>query len=96
MDERQAYREKMEAQLREWSSEIDALQARAEKLEAEAKRSAIQRIEALRAQRAAAQEKLETLKGAGDKAWEDLRRGVENAWADLKQAVQEAAARFSK
>lgn len=96
MSEQQAYREKMEAQLRDWSARIDALQAKTHKLEADAKLKAIERVNDLRAQQAAVREKLNSLMRANGAAWEDIKLGVEKAWSALTDAVQDAAAHFGK
>jgi len=96
MSEQQAYCEKMEAQLRDWSARIDALQAKTHKLEADAKLKAIERVNDLRAQQAAVREKLDSLTRANDAAWEDIKLGVEKAWSALTDAVQDAATHFGK
>lgn len=94
MDMKEAYKEKMQAQLDEWTAEIDKLKARARGMEADAQISSMKEIDALRAKRDAAAEKLEQLERAGDEAWEDLRSGVERAWDALASSVKSASARF--
>ena len=94
MDIKQAYQEKMAAQLKEWQSKIDELKARAEKLEAEQKIKYYEQIESLRIKQQHAYDKLEQMHDASESAWEELKAGVELAWQDLKQAVEHARERF--
>ena len=93
---RKAYVEKMEAQLKEWGTEIDILKAKAEKSKAEAKVAYLKQIEELRSKQESVKQKVHELKGSGDEAWEDFRKGVEDALADMKKALKRAASRFKK
>ena len=94
MNDKQAYEKKLQAQLEEWSAEIDRLKARATDLEADAQLELNERIEGLRAMRDAASERLDELRKAGDDAWEDLKGGVDEAWTKLEQAFLKAKSRF--
>ena len=94
MDMKQAYEEKLEAQLREWQAKIDQLKARADRAEAEKKIDYQQEIDSLQARQQALQEKLEELRGAGEDAWEEVKAGAELAWRDLEQAVNRAFDHF--
>lgn len=96
MKNREAYREKLEAQMREWSAKIDLLKAKADQAEAEAKIEYSKRIEDLRQRKEALQAQLAELKNAGDAAWEEIKSGVEKASAELKSAVESAAAKFKE
>jgi hypothetical protein len=58
MDTKEAYQEKFDAQLREWSAKIDELKAKADKAKAEAKIEYCEQIDGLRSKQAAAQTKL--------------------------------------
>ena len=94
MNKKQAYEEKLQAQLKEWSAQIDLLKARAENAEAESKVRYSETIEKLQSKKAFAEQKLQELRHAGDDAWTDLQEGLENAWADLGTAVRSAVERF--
>jgi hypothetical protein len=91
---RKAYEEKIDAQLKEWSAQIDLLKARADRAKAEAKIDYYKTIEALQDRQEEAATKLKELKNAGDAAWEDVKKGAEKAWADIKTAYKDAASRF--
>ena len=96
MENKEAYRKKLEAQMREWSAKIDLLKARADQAEAEAKIEYRNRIEDLRKKRAVLQEKLNELKKASDAAWKDIKVGTERAATDLRDALQSAFSKFKQ
>ena len=93
-DKRKAYEEKLDAQLKEWSAQIDLLKAKADKAKAEVKIEYYETIEALQRKQNDARAKLRELKTAGDEAWEDIKTGVEKAWAEVKAAYHDASSRF--
>ena len=94
MDSKEAYREKLEAQMREWSAKIDLLKARADQAEAEAKIEYRNRIEDIRQRKEALQAKFRELENASDAAWKDIKAGTERAAADLRDALQSALSQF--
>jgi len=81
---KEAYQEKIEAQLREWTAKINELKAKAEGAKADAKIEMHKRIDPLRAKQEAAQAKFQALKQAGTEKWEQLRTGLDKAMDDLK------------
>jgi len=91
---KEAYEQKLQAQLDEWSAEIDKLKAKADSAEADAQLEYYKRIEELRSMQETAANKLTGLKDAGDDAWEDLKAGIESAWDSLGNALKSAASRF--
>ena len=92
--ERKAFREKMEAQLREWNAKIDLLKAKADKAEADAKIEYHQRISELRKKRDILQVRLAEFRGASGEAWKSLKEGVQKAGEDLKTALETAIEKF--
>ncbi|MCJ7685048.1 MAG: coiled coil domain-containing protein, partial [Desulfobacteraceae bacterium] len=66
MSMKEAYQQKLEAQLDEWNVEIDKLKAKADKAEAEAQIQYYKQIEDMRVKQKAAREKLTELKEAGE------------------------------
>ncbi len=93
-EKRKAYEEKFDAQLNEWSAQIDLFKAKADKAQAEVKIEYYKAIDALQHKQKDAKGKLRELKIAGDEAWEDLKKGAEKAWDEVKAAYQDANARF--
>jgi uncharacterized coiled-coil DUF342 family protein len=94
MNMKESYRQKLKAQLDQWSAEIDKIKARADKADADVKLEYSEQIEDLRVKQQAAKEKLAGLLSASDDAWEDLKAGVESAWLTLGEAIDRAAARI--
>ena len=93
-EKRQAYEEKLAAQLREWNAQITLLKAKTETAKAEAKVGYYATLEKLQHQRDAAHVKLEELKAAGDEAWEEVKIGAEKAWVEIKTAFNAAIAKL--
>lgn len=94
MSERDAYVNKLKAQLDEWNAEIDRLEARARKAGADASIGYEKQAKALRRQRDDAKARLAEIQSAGQDAWQQLKKGADQAWADLKSSVEKAAASF--
>lgn len=94
MNMKESYRQKLQAQLEQWSAEIDKLKARAEKADADIRLEYFEQIEDLKVKQQAATDKLDELMSASDDAWEELKAGVESARFTLGEAVERAAARF--
>ncbi len=96
MDRKEAYQQKIEAQLKEIKAEIDKIRAKAEEASAEAKIAHYKRIEELLSKHQVVSEKLTELKEAGSDSWEDVKAGLELAWDSLSEAVKSAGSRFNK
>lgn len=94
MSMKESYQQKLQAQMDEWSAEIDKLKARADKQNADVKLEYYEQIEGLRVKQKAATDKLSALMSASDDAWEELKAGVESAWFTLGEAVDRAAEKF--
>ena len=73
MSTRDEYIEKVKAQLDEWNSTIDKLEAKTQKEKAEVKLKYENRIKELKEKRSALQEKLKSVSEATDDAWETLK-----------------------
>ena len=85
-DNKQLYIDKMEAQLREWSVQLDVAHAKADKDKAEAKIELHGKIDSLRAECAEISAKLAEIKEAGAESWEELTKGADKAWTKIKDA----------
>ncbi|MDH3558792.1 MAG: coiled coil domain-containing protein [Deltaproteobacteria bacterium] len=94
MDTKQAYKDKLEAQLEEWRAKIAQLKAQADKKEADAKIAYSKRIEELNSKKEAVEHKLKELANASGEAWRELKSGVEKAVDDLKVSLKEASSKF--
>jgi uncharacterized coiled-coil DUF342 family protein len=91
---KEAYQEKLEAQLREWSAKISELKAKADQASADAKIKMYQELDDLKARKGAAQEKLNEIKAAGAEKWESLRAGADQTLADLKSRWETIKGKF--
>lgn len=94
MTRQEAYEKKIEAQLKEWKTEIDKLKAKVEKAEADTQIKYHEQIEDIKVKQEAARKKLAELKEAGEDASEDLRIGLDKALKSLGGAVESAISRF--
>jgi hypothetical protein len=96
MDKKQAYEERLKAQLEEWNAKIDVLKAKAKKAEAGVGVEYYETIDNIKAKQVVAKNKLAEMREAGDDAWEDLKEGLEGAWNSLGDAVKSATSRFKE
>ncbi len=87
---REAYQEKMEAQLREWAVKLEVLKAKTGTAGADLRIEYIRQVEMAQDRLDVARRKLDELKGGSDEAWEDFRMGMDKAWRELKGAVESA------
>ena len=93
-EERKAYEEKLDAQLKEWKSQIAVLKAKADKAKADTKMNYYKIIQALEHKRDEARTHLQELKTAGDEAWENQKTGVEKVLDAFQTAFHGAAENF--
>ncbi len=94
MTTRHEYIEKFKEKLDEWDTDIDELEAKAQKAKAGMKNELDDQITSLRLKRDLARFKLSEIKDASEEAWEDVKGGAEEAWADLKDAMGKAKSHF--
>ena len=94
MSEKELYRQKMQAQLDEWTAEVDKQKAKASGASADAQLEMNKKIKALESKIEEGTAKLSELAEAGEDAWESIKEGVESAWDSLKSSFREAAAKF--
>lgn len=88
------YKEKLDAQLKEWSAQVNLLEARIDSFTADMKIMRAEEIQALRAKQHAASEKLKELGKATGDAWEQVRVTADKMWDDLKKGLSDAQSKF--
>ncbi|MFA5112098.1 MAG: hypothetical protein WC443_11870 [Desulfobaccales bacterium] len=93
---KEAYQEKMEAQLKEWSAKLQELKAKADKAGADVKIEMYKQIDELRAKKEATQHQLNQIKAAGAESWEALKAGSEKTLEEMKKTWESMKARFHK
>jgi len=94
MEERKAYEEKLDAQLKEWKSRIVVLKSKADRAKADTKMDYSKIIQVLEHKGDEVRTKLQELKIAGDEAWEDHKSGFEKVWDEFQTAFHGAAENF--
>lgn len=94
MDTKSAYKEKLEAHLKEWGAEINLLAAKAERAGADAKLKYAQDLDKLRNKQSQAGEKLKELEAASGDAWEVVKDTADKLWDDLKTGIANTTAKF--
>jgi len=94
MDVQHAYKQKMAAQLKEWSAQIDLLGARIENASADVAVRHAQTLQDLRAKQSVAAEKMLELEKSTGAAWEQVKETADKVWEDLKAGVADAHDKF--
>jgi len=94
MGAKEAYHQKLDAQLKLWNAEIDKWEAKTERAAAEAKIQYFEALESVKGKRHVVGEKLHQAREASAEAWDGLKAGLEAAWEEFKAAYEKAAAKF--
>lgn len=94
MSTKEAYKQKIEAELELAQAKLAKLKAQTRSSAAGARLKYAEQIEELERKFDATKTKLKELGEASDDAWEDLKDGVESAWGALSAAIRNAAAKF--
>lgn len=90
METRELYREKYEAQMREWNAKLEEIKARSERLGAQARLDMQPHVDRVHTTYEAAYAKMRDMVGSADDTWEDVKRTAEEAWLEFKAAVEGA------
>ncbi|SNR70641.1 hypothetical protein SAMN05192560_0613 [Methylobacillus rhizosphaerae] len=90
------YVEKLKAQLDEWSADIDVLDAKVRKTDAELRIKYDEQVSALKLKREEAKVKLAEVQSSAGEAWKELRKGSDEAWESIKSAIAEARKKFNE
>jgi len=91
MSKKDAYVKMIKAQLDEWSADIDKLQAKAQKAEADLQLEYQEQIDKARSLRESVQHQLSELQDAGEQAWREFKSSVESARDELQSALNKAS-----
>lgn len=94
MEIQNAYKQKMAAQLKEWTAQINLLEAKLENVGADMRVKRAEELHKLRAKQRAASEKMEELEKASGEAWEQVKETADKIWEDLKTSVADAHSKF--
>jgi hypothetical protein len=94
MDMHHVYKEKMASQLKEWSAQINLMEAKIDNFSADMKIMRAEDIHALRAKQHAASDKMKELGKASGEAWEQVKMTADTMWADMKTGLTDAQSKF--
>lgn len=87
---RDLYRQKYDAQLREWQARMDEVRARSDKLSAQARLDMQPRLDALKSKYEDARARFAELGTAAGDTWDEVKRNAESAWNDFKSSLEGA------
>ncbi len=96
MSTKEAYKQKIEAELELAKAQLEQLQAQAKISSADAAMEFSKEIDDLEMNVGNAKTKLKDLEDADDTTWENIKDGADHAWNSLKTSVGNAAAKFKK
>ena len=96
MNSKAVYAQKLRAQIDIWEAEINKLEARASKLEGDARIALREQAEGLRANVEKVSNQMDELRRASDDAWQDIKGGIDGAWHNLENAFRSAASRYDR
>ncbi|UCV24596.1 sll1863 family stress response protein [Ferribacterium limneticum] len=94
MELHKEYKEKMSAQLKEWSAQVNLLEAKMDNFTADMKIMRAEEIQALRAKQHAVADKMKELSKASGEAWDQVRIAADKMWDDLKTGLTDAQSKF--
>jgi recombinational DNA repair ATPase RecF len=94
MEIQEAYKQKLAAQLKEWSAQLDLMEAKLENVGADIRVKRAQELHELRAKQRAASAKINELEKASGEAWEQVKETADTIWEDLKAGVTAAHSKF--
>jgi hypothetical protein len=92
---REGYQEKMEAQLKQWSTRLEVLQAKAEKAGADTKKELLAALAEFKQLEVAARQHLATVETAAATTWGDVKTDLTDKWNHVSGAVDAIWARVS-
>ena len=96
MSTKEAYKQKIEAELELAQAKLAEFKAQAKSSAADTRIKYSKQVDELEQKAVATRTKLKELGEASDDAWEELKVGVESAWGALSAAIRNAAARFKE
>ncbi len=94
MDLRDDYQRKVQAQLNQWSAEINLLKAKAQNAEADVKINYQKKLEELKSKKDVVVRRFKKLRASGIEVFEELKESVDKACTELKQGVNLAFSHF--
>ncbi len=94
-EQKEAYQQKIQAQLDEWRSDIDRLKEKAKNATAEQKLKYQEHIDKLELKMDEGKSKLKDLKESSAEAWDAVKDGADSIWDTMKATFAEVKEKFS-
>jgi uncharacterized coiled-coil DUF342 family protein len=94
MTTREEYMQKLKVKLDEWDAEIDALQARAEVAQADARARYLKQMQEMRETRNEAMAKYQEMQDAAGDVWRSMGEAAEKTWQAWLDAFDQTRERF--
>ena len=94
MEVQNAYRKKMGAQLKEWTAQINLLEARLDELGGNMRVKGAGELHELRLRQRATEEKMKELGKSTGEAWEQSKEAADKMWDDFKAGLTDAQSKF--
>jgi hypothetical protein len=94
MDTKEAFKQKIEADIELAQAKLAELKAQAKSSAADARIKYAMHVEELEHKLEATKAKLKELGEASEDGWERLKDGVESAWSAMSTAVRDTVAKF--
>ena len=95
MEIHDAYKQKMAAQLKEWSAKIDLMEAMAENAGADLRIKRVEQLHELRAKQRALTDKMKEMEKASGEVWRQVKETADKLWDDLKTGVDDVQSKFN-
>ena len=94
MDIKDAYKQKLEAQLKEWDAQIKLLAAKVDSAGADAKLKYAQELEKLRTMQHDAIDRMKELDAASLDAWDKIKESADKTWDEMKHNIANLFSKF--
>ena len=94
MKSKEQYIEKLSAELKVYSAQIDELTVKADNAAEDLKLEYHKEIDFLRAKQRTAAEQIQELESSSGDAWESVKETAEQIWDDLRKGVDNVVSKF--
>lgn len=94
-NEKQAYKDKADAQLNEWDAKAELLKAKANNLAADAKLEFEQQLSKLESSKTEFSQYLGELADKADDTWDDVKDEAEKKWTGFTSAVEDLVSKYT-
>lgn len=94
METKDAYKQKLNSQLKEWNAQINLLVAKVENAASDVKLKYAHELDEIKAKQHEAAQKLKEIEDASGDAWEKLKVSADKVWDDLRTGIAQAISKF--